>query len=208
MGSGMPKVVDKEAKKMDILHAAMQVFAKKGVVKTKMIDIATTASVGKGTIYEYFRSKEEIFTSAYIYFYQTTETLVQEALLKEDDPQKQLGLVLTISLEAFTHMGDDFANIMMDFWAEGIRNKDQDFLDAINLKGLYSDYRKMIQQILKSGIEKGLFKPMDTKATASVLIGAFDGILLQWIMDRKSINLKKVPMILLDGFIEGIKNRK
>ena len=36
----MPKIVDKEAKKMEILHAAMQVFAQKGVVKTKIIDIA------------------------------------------------------------------------------------------------------------------------------------------------------------------------
>ena len=39
----------------------MQVFAKKGVAKTKMIDIATIARVGKGTIYEYFASKEDIF---------------------------------------------------------------------------------------------------------------------------------------------------
>ena len=105
------------------------------------------------------------------------------------------------------HIGDEFADIMMEFWAEGIRNKDQDFLDAINLKGVYSDYRKMIQKILESGIKKGIFKPLDTKSTASVLIGAFDGIMLQWIMDRNSIDLKKVPAVLMDGFIEGIKMR-
>jgi AcrR family transcriptional regulator len=206
-GVMMPRVVDKEAKKLDILHAAMQVFAKKGVVKTKMIDIATTAGVGKGTIYEYFRSKEEIFSNAYTYFSQSMESMVQEALKKEDDPVKQLELTLNISLDAFMHMGEEFADIMMDFWAEGIRNKDQKFLDAIDLKGLYSEYRKMIQQILKGGIEKGIFKPLDTKSTASVLIAAFDGIMLQWIMDRKAVNLKKIPAVLLDGFIEGIKKR-
>ncbi|MCK4753631.1 MAG: TetR/AcrR family transcriptional regulator [Calditrichia bacterium] len=204
----MPKIVDKEAKKMEILHAAMQVFAQKGVVKSKIIDIATTAGVGKGTIYEYFRSKEEIFTSAYTYFFQTMESMVQEALSKEDDPLKQLELILTISLDAFRHMGEEFADIMMEFWAEGIRNKNLDILDAINLKGVYSNYRKMIQQILKKGIEKGMFKPMDTKLTASVLIGALDGIMLQWIMDRKAINLRKAPVVLLDGFIEGIRRRE
>jgi len=203
----MPKIVDKEAKKMEILHAAMQVFAKKGVVKTKMIDIATTAAVGKGTIYEYFRSKEEIFASSFIYFYKMMGTMVQEALVKEDDPLKQLELIFTISLDAFMHIGEEYADIMMDFWAEGIRNKDQDFLDAINIKGIYSDYRKMIQKILKNGIEKGVFKPLDAKLTAAVMIGAFDGILLQWIMDRKSINLQKIPMVLFDGFIEGIRKR-
>jgi TetR/AcrR family fatty acid metabolism transcriptional regulator len=203
----MPKIVDKEAKKMEILHAAMQVFAKKGVVNTKMIDIATTASVGKGTIYEYFRSKEEIFASSYIYFFSMTKSMVQEALSKEDDPLAQLELILTISLDAFMHLGEEYANIMMDFWAEGIRTKNQDLLDAINLKGIYEDYRKMIQQILEKGIEKGVLKTMDTKSTASVLIGAFDGILLQWIMDRESIDLKKVPTILLNGFIEGIRKK-
>jgi hypothetical protein len=65
----------------------------------------------------------------------------------------------------------------------------------------------MIQQILEKGIEKGVLKTMDTKSTASVLIGAFDGILLQWIMDRESIDLKKVPTILLNGFIEGIRKK-
>ena len=203
----MPKIVDKEAKKMEILHAAMHVFARKGVVNTKMIDIATTASIGKGTIYEYFRSKEEIFTSAFIYYYQMMQSMVQKALTREDNPVKQLEVILSVSLEAFMHFGEEFADIMMDFWAEGIRNKDQDFLDAINLKGIYSDYRAMIKKILESGVKSGIFKPIDTKSTASVLIGAFDGILLQWIMDRNSIDLKKIPAILMDGFIDGIKRR-
>jgi AcrR family transcriptional regulator len=206
-GVMMPRVVDKEAKKLDILHAAMQVFAKKGVVKTKMIDIATTAGVGKGTIYEYFRSKEEIFSNAYTYFFQMMESMVQEVLKKENDPLRQLELIITISLDAFMHMGEEFADIMMDFWAEGIRNKNQNILDAIDLKGVYSEYRKMIQLILKRGIEKGVFKPLDTKSTATVLIAAFDGILLQWFVDRKAVNLKKIPTVVLDSFIEGIKKR-
>jgi len=203
----MPKIVDKETKKMEILHAAMQVFAKNGVVNTKMIDIATTAGVGKGTIYEYFRSKEEIFASSYIYFFSMMKSMVQDGLSKEDDPITQLELILTISLDAFLHLGEEYADIMMDFWAEGIRTKNQDLLDAINLKGIYTDYRKMIKQILEKGIDRGVFKPMDTKSTASVLIAAFDGIMLQWIMDRKAINLRKVPVVLLDGFIEGIRKR-
>ena len=192
---------------MEILHAAMQVFAKKGVVNTKMIDIATTAGVGKGTIYEYFRSKEEIFASSYIYFFSMTKSMVQEGLSNEKDPLVQLRLLLTISLDAFMHLGEEYADIMMDFWAEGIRTKNQDLLDAINLKGIYENYRNMVEQILEKGIKRGVFKPMDTKSTASVLIGAFDGILLQWIMDRKAIDLRKVPTVLLNGFIEGIRKR-
>ena len=60
-----PKIIDKEAKKAEILQAAMQVFSRKGVAKTRMADIAVAAGIGKGTIYEYFRSKEEIFAAAF-----------------------------------------------------------------------------------------------------------------------------------------------
>lgn len=203
----MPKIVNKELKKMEILHAAMHVFAQKGVVNTKMIDIAQSAGIGKGTIYEYYRSKEEIFSSAYIYFFSMTKSLIQDALSKEKDPLVQLELVLKISLDAFLHLGEEYADIMMDFWAEGIRTKNQDLIESINLKGIYADYRKIIQHILEKGIEKRIFKPFDTVSTASILIGAFDGIMLQWIMDRKAINFQKVTTILLDGFIEGIKYR-
>lgn len=204
----MPKIVDKEAKKMEILHSAMQVFAKKGVVKTKMIDIATTAGVGKGTIYEYFRSKEEIFTSSYIYFFSMTKSMIEKGLSHEKDPIQQLKLILTISLDAFTHMGDEYANIMMDFWAEGIRTKNHDLLDTINLKGIYTEYRKLIKQILQKGIDQGVFKLIDIDTTASVMIGAFDGIMLQWIMDRKAIDLRKASAVLMDGFVEGIRKRE
>ena len=61
----MPKIVDKAAKKNEILLAAMRLFAEKGVVNSKMADIAIAAGIGKGTIYEYFRSKEEIFGEAF-----------------------------------------------------------------------------------------------------------------------------------------------
>jgi AcrR family transcriptional regulator len=203
----MPRVVDKETKKKDIMHAAMEVFAKKGVVKTKIIDIATTAGVGKGTIYEYFRSKEEIFCSTFDYYFHTMEGMVQESVSKETNPLKQLELIMTVSLDVFMHIGENLAEIMMDFWAEGIRNKNQMVLDSIDLKGIYANYRKMIQKILQSGIEQGVFKQMDVKSTASVFIAAFDGIILQWIMDREAVNLKKIPAALFDGFIEGIKKR-
>lgn len=190
---------------MDILHVAMRVFARKGVVKTKMIDIAIEAGIGKGTIYEYFRSKEDIFTSAFIYFFENLQSGISQALQAEKDPVRQLRILTELSLESVLHGSDDFADIMMDFWAEGVRNKDQIMLNKINLKGIYSDYRKIVKKILKNGIAQGAFRNIDTNAAAAVFIGVFDGILLQWILDRKAINLKKVSDVLLDSYINGIK---
>ncbi|MFQ6615076.1 MAG: TetR/AcrR family transcriptional regulator, partial [Fidelibacterota bacterium] len=51
--------MDNKAEK--IIRAAIQVFAEKGLEKGKIADIARTAGIGKGTVYEYFSSKDEIF---------------------------------------------------------------------------------------------------------------------------------------------------
>ena len=45
-----------------ILDTALDLFVQKGYLDTKIIDIANVAGIGKGTIYEYFSSKEELFT--------------------------------------------------------------------------------------------------------------------------------------------------
>ena len=201
----MPKIVDKEAKKLEILHAAMQVFARKGIVKTKMIDIASEAGVGKGTIYEYFRSKEEIFTSAYQFLIKITERGVDSVLRSTDDPEKKLRLLMETSFNIFMHDGGEFAEIMMDFWAEGVRKKDSDVLKIINLKEIYAEYRRVLSQIFSDGIAKGTFKPMDVYSMSSAFIGAFDGILLQWIMDQDAIDINKLSQVLFDAFLNGIK---
>ncbi len=58
-----PIRVDKEEKRKEILKAALVVFSQKGFHKTSMNDIAQKAEIGKGTLYDYFKSKDELFLS-------------------------------------------------------------------------------------------------------------------------------------------------
>jgi AcrR family transcriptional regulator len=201
----MPKIIDKEAKKLEILHAAMHVFARKGIIKTKMIDIAQAAGVGKGTLYEYFPSKEGIFNNAYSYLIEITSQALTTALESTDDPVRKLELLMETSFSCFLHDGGEFAEIMMDFWAEGVRTKDDTVLSIIDLKSVYAEYRRIISEILSNGIARGVFKKMDVHAMSSGLIAAFDGLLLQWIMDREAIDITKVSRNMLHGFLSGIK---
>ncbi len=68
------RIVDKILKKQDILSAALKVFGRQGFANTKMIDIALEAGIGKGTIYEYFRSKDEIKTASFEAFLTKMDT--------------------------------------------------------------------------------------------------------------------------------------
>ena len=196
-----PKIVDKEAKKIEIIHAAIRVFSEKGMVKAKMADIALEAGIGKGTIYEYFRSKEEVFASGFQIFFQGMQDQLETAISSTSDPVEKLRLLITMSFKSFLQHGSDLAMIMMDFWAEGIRNKDEKILDAVDLRKIYYEFRVIITAIIDNGIKKGVFRKVDSHHVASVLIGALDGIMLQWIMDHEAIDIEKVTESVIDLFI-------
>ena len=201
-----PKIVDKPLKKQEILKAAMRMFAQNGVVKTKMADIAVAAGIGKGTIYEYFRSKEDIFAEAYSHIFLNTETRIAEVLESPLEPEEKLRGLMSVTLEEFlVGDGGEFAGIMMSFWSEGVRNKNERIMEIIDLKKIYSEYRAMISAILEEGMAKGQFRDMDTHVTASVIIGAMDGILLQYIMDRDVFSPEEAIAALLDSYLNGVK---
>lgn len=203
----MPKIVDKKEKKLEILHAAAKVFAEKGVVKTKMVDIAAEAGIGKGTIYEYYRSKEEIFADTFRLIFDDMENRLAEAIGKTDDPIEKINNLIHVTVIDFLEHSGDLARIMMDFWAEGVRSKNDELLNIVNLELVYSEYKLLIADILHDGIKKGVFKHIDVHSMSAILIGALDGAMLQWIINKDTIDLKKVSEVLLDTLLNGIKSK-
>jgi len=96
---------------------------------------------------------------------------------------------------------------MLDIWAEGIREHNEDINRVFNLEKIYQQYREVIIQILQDGIERGIFKAMDTTFTASLFIGALDGILLQWLMQKDLFDTATLADNFMNIFINGIKKR-
>ena len=157
-----PKIVDKEKKRANIRDSAMVVFGKKGYTKTRMIDIAKKAKIGKGTIYEYFSSKEEIFSEIFKHFFADVEKSIESALTEIEDPIKKLMLIIHETTGRLADEKGDFIDIMLDFWTEGIREKDKESMHALQLDQLYGSYRELIGNVLNEGMEKGTFKTMDS----------------------------------------------
>ena len=196
-----PKIVDRENKRNEILIAAIRVFARQGVSRTKMIDIAHEAGIGKGTVYEYYKSKDEIFYESFRYFMQKTDDIIFKRLNEIKDPVARLEGYIDGWLESMSD-SIDLVAIMMDYWAEGIRAKNEDSI--FNLKKIYAEYRNAISVLLNEGIVKKKFKTVNTKITASILIGMLDGIALQWIMDRKLFRFNEVSEAVKNSFIKGL----
>ncbi len=200
-----PRIVDKKAKKLEILQAAISVFTQKGVANTKMIDIATVAQIGKGTIYEYFASKEDIFIQAFHHFFEGFEEKLFTELKEISDPVEQLRSLIRLSMKLFFDTQNDFAGIILEFWAEGIRTKDDTLNKAIDLKSIYQSYRAVIIQVMEAGMAQGLFRPLNPVPYASFLVAAMDGLMLQWVLEPEIFDLEEVTDALCEGLLRGIQ---
>ncbi len=200
-----PRIVDKAAKKRNILQAAIPVFSEKGVANTKMIDIAKAAKIGKGTIYEYFSSKEDIFIHAFHHFFKGFEEELFAKLQEIPDPVQQLRALIRLSMNIFFDKQSDFAGIILEFWAEGIRTKDDALDKAIDLKAVYQSYRAVIIQIIETGMAQGLFRTLNSVPYASLLMAAMDGFMLQWVLEPDIFDLEEVTEALCEGLLQGIR---
>ncbi len=202
----MAKVVDKDAKRKHILRSAMRVFAEKGVANTKMTDIAQAAGIGKGTIYEYFSSREELFQSAFEYLLRKIKAMMVSQIDESLGPEDRLLQGFLAYLDVATMRIEDFVEILLDFWAYSIRNKNNGDNLALDIRTRYQELRDLTIPLLEEGIQSGLFKPHDTYLIASAIIAAGDGLMLQWMADRKNFNLREAAQTILEVILRGIRN--
>ena len=193
-----PLVIDKNAKKQEILNAALSAFAQNGVKNTKMADIAKVAGIGKGTIYEYFRSKDAVLAGAFEFFLEKIGGESEAFAHNVPDPEAQLCAFIQGAFDAATRNAE-LMKLMFDIWAESIREGTE-----LDIKGMYERYRAVIRTILEAGIASKQFRPVDSQLTAATLIAAMDGLMLQWVMDEAAFDLQGMSLNLTDTFLHGI----
>ncbi len=199
----MPKIVNKEEKKAKILEASLKIFSKNGFNNTKISDIAEEAGIGKGTIYEYFKSKDELFTASFYYFMEKFEEGISLQLFRIHEPLEKLRAYFSALTDMFDGDYLEYLAIMLDFWAEGVRERNDSWM--IDLNKFYSENRDMLGNLLSDCISKGEIKQVDTKLIASTMLGALDGLFIQWVMDRKAFNIKDAAQLFVETMIDGLK---
>jgi len=199
-----PKIVDKEARRKEILLAAMRVVAHKGMKNVKIDEIAEKAGIGKGTIYEYFTSKEELFGAAIIEFIQRIEDYQAKRMFRATTPQEKLKTLIDSWVEVTLSENEEFIIMMTDIWVEGIRRDNETLLKVFDLREIYARYRKIIASIISEGVAAGIFRKVDAETVAGIFLSSVDGLMIPWLLDRENIDFKKTADTLYETFMNGI----
>ena len=169
----------RKVKKNRILEAAAQVFAQKGYAGASVADIALKAEIGKGTVYEYFKSKEDLFFAVFEWFMWQIDAAARVGISALGGSAAERLKALSDSIMAMWDEIEDAFNLTMEFWAASASSQMCDrFKKAFRL--LYAEFRGTVVALIKEGIDRGEFRPdVKPEPIAAALVGTWDALFLQ-----------------------------
>jgi TetR/AcrR family fatty acid metabolism transcriptional regulator len=197
----MPKIVNKTEKREQLVQAAIPIFAKHGFREAKMADIAIQADVGKGTLYEYFPSKDALFLHAFRVWFGYFAEQMSDIVETEKDPYRQLILFYTQFFSTLESYRDMYL-IYFDFWSELTRNP---LLNKQDIADVYQGLRDLLTGILEDGVERKVFRAMDALGVSVAMVAMADGLLLQWLIDPTAFSIKDVGVVAMTAYLESLR---
>jgi TetR/AcrR family fatty acid metabolism transcriptional regulator len=185
-------------KREAILRAATRVFARNGYFSSKVADIARAADVADGTVYLYFKSKEEILHSIFDQNMAEAIEAGRKLIEKSPDPSEKLRRIALLHLE---RLGAD-RDLAVVFQVE-LRGSTK-FMQEFSAAG-FAEYLKLLRQIFEEGQRAGVFrKDLNAKVVSKILFGALDEMATNWIISKRSYKLEPMADIVMDVFLNGV----
>jgi TetR/AcrR family transcriptional regulator, fatty acid metabolism regulator protein len=185
-----------------ILRAAIDVFAESGYFNAQVADVARAAGVAAGTVYLYFRSKDDLLVSIF-------EKTMREAI--EDgracvaplrDPIDRLAAIARVHLE---RMGRD-RSLAVVFQVE-LRQSTK-FMERFS-STLLREYLGVIRAIVVDGQKSGAFrKEINPTLAAKLFFGGLDEMATNWVLSRRKYALVGEADAIVDIFVGGFRGKK
>ena len=181
-----------------ILRAAVKVFAQGGFFNSKVADVAKEAGVADGTVYLYFKNKDDILVSIFNNFMGEALATGRKQLENVQDPIEKLKGIINAHLD---NLGRD-RNLAIVFQVE-LRSSTK-FMEQFSATKV-TEYLDLIREVMEEGKAKGVFRSdLNTTIASKVLFGALDEMATNWVLSRKRYNLVSTADAVIDLVLRGI----
>lgn len=188
------------AHREEILSAAEKVFAAKGFFPTTMSDIARRAEFGTGTLYKYFKSKEELYFTLIDEKVEEINRLVKTELSQRNSAVEKIKKVLRLQFE-FIERNRDFFRIYVSERSRFEWTVKDDLGKGLHEKMV--SYIDILSEVMREGIKKGEFRSMDPKDLAHALVGIVNSFVFEWLISREPYPLVSKLDTVLEIFLGG-----
>jgi len=194
------KVREHLTHRKEILSAAEKLFAARGFFPTTMNEIAQEAQFGTGTLYKYFKSKEDLYFTLIDEKTAEINGPVKAELSKKIPAVERIEKILRIQFNFFER-NRDFFRIYISERSRFEWTVKDDLGKGIHEKMVA--YIDLLTQVMKQGIKDGAFKPKDPMDLAHALVGIVNSFVFEWLIAPRPYPLLSKVDTVLDIFLRG-----
>jgi TetR/AcrR family fatty acid metabolism transcriptional regulator len=184
-----------------ILRAATKVFAQNGFFQSQVADVARVAGVAAGTVYLYFKGKDDLLVSIFERSMNDVLAECRTAIAKVEDPAARLRELAQLHLGRLGR-DKDLAVVFQVELRQSVK-----FMERFS-ETFLQDYFKLIRQAIADGQQSGAFRKDISATTATkIFFGALDEMATNWVLSRRKYDLTAEADAVVDLFINGVKRR-
>ena len=197
-----PPKLDRTDKRDALLRAAIDTFAARGFFNAQVADVARSAGVAAGTVYLYFRGKDDLLISI---FERTMKEAIADGRRSVDaltDPVERLREIARLHLG---RLGRDRA-LAVVFQVE-LRQSTK-FMERFSSTQL-REYLGIIRSVIADGQARGVFRgAISPTLAAKLFFGALDEMATNWILSRRKYTLASEADAIVELFVGGLAQRR
>lgn len=191
----------KELREKQIKEAALKLFSEKGFHNTTIAQIAEAADLGKGTIYWYWKSKEELAFSLVEDMLRDFVRLIEEAR-DEGGPASERFERMVSGVAELYYRETEYLRLLWKFRVDRSYIFSEDYTDRV--ASYYMRMRRALEDMLEQGVRDGEFREMDTQRMAFILLGIAEGLELEWLENEEEFSMRDALLEIMGIVIAGI----
>lgn len=188
MGIYERKQREKEIRKKEIINAAQIVFSNKGFNSATMEEIAFEAELSPGTLYLYFKNKEELHTTLSINILKYLAEEIQKVVAKDISVEEKFENFLDVFIDVYDYDSRVLINLFHLQSGDTLKNLSDEVLKQIKTHSTLA--HGAIIDVVKKGIDQNIFIDEHPVALADVIWASYAGIVL-WVDSKKLLNDQK-----------------
>lgn len=183
--------------KESIFKSAISVFSRRGYTSATMDDIALDAGVAKGTLYYYFKSKQEIFNFIISEGLERIKMQLRNEVSTQKKPLDKLKKAWEIQINLIYDNKDLFKVIMSQMWGKEIRH--------LELRSMIQKYISEIEVYISEAMETGQIKKADPSFIAYTFFGTLCSTAVYQLLHEDKKTLQELIETLTDYSLKGMQ---
>ena len=185
-------------KPQQIIEAAVRVFARKGYYNSRVSDIAREAGIAAGTIYLYFKTKDDILVTLFRDKMAEFVGALRKAIADEPDAASKVRRLVALHF-CMLEENPDLAEVVQVELRQG-----QKFFRGASSQEIGA-YFALIGSVLEEGVAEERFRSsLPVKVATKMLFGAMDQMATSWVLGKRGYRLVDTADAVADIFLQGV----